>query len=277
MPFDYETQAMISANRANWDARTPIHVASEFYGIGTRDPVDWFAPFEWRDLGNLDGRDLVHLQCHLGVETMAFAHKGARTTGLDFSGRAIEQARRIAHAAGLEIDYVHADVHDAVGVLGPERFDIVYTGKGALCYLPDLPTWATAVLNLLKPGGFLYIAEFHPLLNALGPVPTPDRELLVRHDYLEGRGAIERNGTRTYTDGPALASDTVNYEWMHGLGEIVTTLVRAGFTITSLTETEHIPWQRWPQMTRTDYGWWALPDTEPRIPLLYGLKATKNL
>ncbi|HWO67866.1 MAG TPA: class I SAM-dependent methyltransferase [Umezawaea sp.] len=269
-----DTDEMTAANRANWDARTPVHVASEFYGVDRKDPLDWFAPFEWDDLGDLAGLDVAHLQCHLGVETMGLALKGARTTGLDFSPKAVAEATRIAGDHGLEIDYVCADVHDAVDVLGAERFDVVYTGKGALCYLPDLDRWAAVVAGLLRPGGFLYLAEFHPLLTAFGPAPDGTAELTLRHDYLEGRGALEKDSAHTYTDGPALAGHTTAYEWAHGLGEVVTALVRAGFSVDRLTETELVPWPRWPQMVLTECGWWALPEHAPRIPLLYGLKAT---
>ncbi|MGM1061431.1 class I SAM-dependent methyltransferase [Saccharothrix sp. Mg75] len=277
MTFGAEVDRMVRANRANWDARTPVHAASEFYAIGRRDPQGWFAPFEWDAFGDLAGRELVHLQCHIGIETLAPARRGARVTGLDFSAASVEEARRIAAEEGVGIDYVHADVHDAVAHLGAGRFDVVYTGKGALCYLPDLARWAEVLVGLLKPGGFVHIAEFHPLLNALGPEPGPGEgpELLLRHDYLEGRGATMSDSTHTYTDGPALGSDTVSYEWMHSIGEVVTALVRAGLRIDALIETDTLPWPRWPHMVRTSGGWWALPEDEPRIPLLYGLKASK--
>jgi len=267
--------AEMTANKRNWDARTPIHVRSEFYGVGERDPTSWFAPFEWHDLGCLDGREVVHLQCHLGVETMAFALKGARTCGLDFSSASVLVARRIACWAGMAIEYVHADVYDAVEALGPHRFDIVYTGKGALCYLPDLPAWAQTISRLLKPGGFLYLVEFHPLLNALGPTQKPGvpDDLIIRYDYLGGRGAIERDSTHTYTDGPALAGDTLHYEWAHGVGEVVTAVAQAGLTVESLTETSLMPWRRWPSMVCGDDGWWGMPGSEPRFPVLYALKA----
>jgi SAM-dependent methyltransferase len=172
---------------------------------------------------------------------------------------------------------VHADVYDAADVLGAEHFDIVYTGKGALCYLPDLKGWAQTIAGLLKPGGFLYVVEFHPLLNALGPTHKPGStyDLMIRHDYLGGRGAAERDNSHSYTDGPALAGDTVDYEWSHGLGEVVTALAQTGFAIECLTETRHLPWPRWPLMVPTENVWWEMPQREPRFPLLYGLKAIK--
>ncbi|GBG37409.1 methyltransferase [Mycobacterium montefiorense] len=275
---DESIRAKISANECNWNARVPIHVNSAFYGIGDRHPTTWFAPFEWYDLGELAGKELVHLQCHLGVETLAFALKGAYTTGLDFSSASVREAQRIAHQAGLAIEYVRADVYDAVDVLGTQRFDIVYTGKGALCYLPDLAEWAQTISRLLKPGGFLYLVEFHPLLNALGPTQKPGfpNDLVIRHDYLGGRGAVERDSTHSYTDGPALAGDTVHYEWPHGLGEVVTAITQAGFAIERLTETVLLPWQRWPLMEPAAGGWWAMPESEPRFPLMYGLKAYRE-
>jgi SAM-dependent methyltransferase len=275
--FDEQTRRRIAHNRANWDARTPIHVQSAFYALGKRDPLEWILPFEWDDLGPLDGRDLAHLQCHLGVETMGLAKAGARAVGLDFSPRSVEQARIAARNEALDVEYVHADVYDAVDTLGAERFDIVYTGKGALCYLPDLPRWAGVVAKLLRPGGFVYLVEFHPLLNAFGTIARPGEpeDLMVRNDYLEGRGPVERDSTHTYTDGPALDGDTLHYEWPHGLGEVVTALAQAGFVIDSLTETDVHPIRRWPWMVRTEYGWWRQDGAEPRVPTLYALKATK--
>lgn len=274
--FDAETARMIAANRANWDARAPIHVASAFYGLdGSRPAESWFADYEWDDLGDLRGAELLHLQCHLGTETLAFAAKGARVTGLDFSGESIARARALAEERGLEIDYVRADVHDARAVLRGE-FDIVYTGKGSLCYLPDLDRWAAVVHDLLKPGGSLYVVEFHPLLYSLGVVPIDgSEELTLRADYLAGRGPDERDATRTYTDGPALAGATVSYEWRHGLGEVVTALTGAGLRIDRVREDHRLPWPRWSTMRPGPDGWFALPADAPRIPLFYAVKAVK--
>lgn len=263
------------ANRRNWDARTPIHVASRFYAMGSDDPSFWFAPFEWDDLGELAGRDVVHLQCHLGTETVAFARRGARSvTGLDFSERSVTAARELAARTGDAVEYVCANVYDAVDALGAGRFDVVYTGKGSMCYLPDLPRWARTVAGLLRPGGLVYVVEFHPVLNALGvkPHPAEGADLVLRYGCLGGSPAVERDATYTYTDGPALEHDTVAYEWMHGVGDVANALVGAGLRLTGLRESELLPWPRWPRMVRHD-GWWRLPDADPKIPLFYALAA----
>lgn len=278
--FDAETARMIAANRANWDARAPIHVASAFYGLdGSRPAETWFAPYEWEDLGDLRGRRLLHLQCHLGTETVAFAAKGAEVTGLDFSGESLALARGLAADRGLAIDYVQADVHDARDAVDGE-FDVVYTGKGSLCYLPDLDRWAGVVRDLLKPGGALYVVEFHPLLYALGVVPIGDERgdsqgLMLRADFLSGRGPDEHDAGRTYTDGPELTEATVSYEWRHGVGEVVTALVGAGLRVDRLREDHRLPWPRWPSMSRDADGWFALPADAPRIPLFYAVRAVR--
>ncbi|MEU0424954.1 class I SAM-dependent methyltransferase [Streptomyces canus] len=269
-----EHARLMRANQANWDARTPVHLASRFYGLDQDlDPERWFAAFEWEDLGDLTGRDVLHLQCHLGTETLALARRGARAVGLDFSEASVTAAAGIAARAGVAVEYVQANVYDAVEALGGRRFDVVYTGKGALCYLPDLERWAGVIARLLRPGGLLYVVEFHPLLNSLGPKPAPGEgpELLLRHDYLGGEGPVHRDATRTYTDGPPVEGATESYEWMHGIGEVLGALTGAGLNVRRLRESEELPWPRWPHMKRTPSGWWRLP--EPRIPLLYGLTA----
>ncbi|MEV6597701.1 class I SAM-dependent methyltransferase [Actinoplanes sp. NPDC051346] len=274
--FDEATRARMASIEANWDERTPIHVASRFYDVAGRDPRDWFAEYEWADLGDLAGLDVLHLQCHLGTETVAFALRGARSvTGLDLSGAAVAEARRIAGDRGAEVEYVRGNVYDAAEILGRGRFDVVYTGKGALCYLPDLERWAAVLAELLRPGGRAYIVEFHPALVSLGLVPGDPEEtaLVLRNDLIGGRGPAELDATRTYTDGPALTEATTSYEWAHGLGEVVTALSGAGLRIRSLRESDELPWPRWPHMHRTSRGWWRLPESAPRVPLFYALLA----
>lgn len=154
--FDPATRRRVAENRRNWDARARVHADSPHYSLSERAADTRFHPREWEQLGPLDGRSVLHLQCHNGAETLAFAQKGARTTGLDFSGGSLAAARRGARAAGVSVDFVEADVYDAVTALDGRTFDLVYTGRGSLPYLPDLDEWAHVVARLLEPGGLVH-------------------------------------------------------------------------------------------------------------------------
>ena len=159
----------LAINRANWDSRVPHHERG--YGLERfrEDPtyLSAEASLDRARLGDVAGFDVVHLQCHIGHDTLSLARLGARMTGLDFSLPALEVARQLAADCGAAIDFVHAEVHDAVAALGRERFDLVYTGLGALCWLPDVRRWASIVAALLRPRGRLFIREGHPVLFAL--------------------------------------------------------------------------------------------------------------
>ena len=146
-----DVRTKVEANRRNWEQRTPVHLASRFYDVHNTE-VDRLAPFEWAELGDVAGLRIAHLQCHLGTDTRLLARAGARMTGLDFSEASVAAARELA--GDLDISYVRADVHDAVAALGG-GFDMVYTGKGSLMWLPDLDRWAEVVRDLLVPGGRL--------------------------------------------------------------------------------------------------------------------------
>ncbi|WP_306216428.1 class I SAM-dependent methyltransferase, partial [Actinoplanes sp. RD1] len=272
--MDPSDRTRMDAIERNWDARTPIHAASDFYAAAFRDPDAWFADHEWDDIGDIRGRDVLHLQCHLGTDTAAFARRGARAVGLDLSGAAVAEARR----RFPDIEFVHANVYDAGQALAGRRFDVVYTGRGAMLYLPDLTRWAQIVAGLLKPGGILYTVEFHPLLTALGVIPEegePDT-LTLRYDYLPGRGPEERNWPHTYTDGPPLPGDTRSYEWPHSLGELVTAVAAAGLRVTTLREDPTGPYPRFARMIPAHRpGFFRLPDADPLIPLFFALRAVR--
>src|SRR5450631_3398119 len=141
----------MQANRDVWDAWTKIHLGSAFYDVpsfrsGER-PIR-LADYELDEVGDVTGRTLLHLQCHFGLDTLSWARLGARVTGLDFSAPAIEAACRLAVDIGVE-----ADLYDAVTALEGRTFDVVYTGKGALIWLPDIARWAAVCAALVAPGG----------------------------------------------------------------------------------------------------------------------------
>ena len=161
------------------------------------------APHEAATLGDVSGLDLVHLQCHFGLDTLAWARVGARVTGLDFSAPAVEQAADLARRAGLEdrARFVCANVYDAVEALGHATYDVVYVSLGAVNWLPSIERWAEVVSSLLRPGGRLFVHDVHPLSNAFG-----EHELVVEHGYFEETEPSVDDLGLTYTDGSYVPS-----------------------------------------------------------------------
>lgn len=262
----------LTRNRENWDDRVRVHAVSDFYDLpGFRAGASTLRAFELEELGDVSGRRLLHLQCHMGQDTLSWARRGADVTGLDFSAEAVRTARALAEDVGLadRARFVESDVYEAPAALGGERFDIVYTGLGALVWLPDLPRWARTVCSLLDDGGLLYLAEFHPLTELLG-----DDGRRVERDYFHVQGETY-DLPHTYTDGPPLAK-TVTVEWHHPLGEVVTALARAGLRIEFLHEHATTLFQRYPVLERAETGEYRFPDGHPRVPLMYSIRAAKT-
>lgn len=266
-------EAAFAQNRTSWDQRVPVHVASEFY-----DVEGWLRegrgprPGDADALGDVSGLDLVHLQCHFGLDTLAWARVGARVTGLDFSEPAIEQARELARRAGLEdrATFVWANVYDAVEALGHETFDVVYVSLGALCWLPSVDRWAAVAAALTRPGGRLFLRDVHPLSDALS-----DDELVVEHTYYEEPEPYVDDSGFTYTDGTHSLSIARNYSWNHSLGQIVTAVIGHGFALEALEEHDWTSFARFPWLVRTGDHHYSLPPGRPRVPLSFSLLARR--
>ncbi|MFC9394170.1 class I SAM-dependent methyltransferase [Streptomyces sp. NPDC057027] len=263
------------ANRAKWDERVPIHVASEFYDLDTfRAGKDALRDFELAEVGDVSGRSLLHLQCHIGLDTLSWARHGAsRVVGLDFSEPAVETARSLAADLGLSQEraaFVAADVYDAAEAVPDGSYDIVYTGGGALNWLPDLERWAETAASLVTPGGFLYVAEFHPLTDSLDD-ETGSR---VVHDYFVRDPWVDTH-PGTYADADAVTVHNRSVEWVHPVGEVVTALAKAGLRIEFLHEHDASLFPRYGALQRHEDGYYRFPAGRPRVPLMYSVKASR--
>jgi SAM-dependent methyltransferase len=272
---DYRT-----VNKASWDERVPAHAASPDYQVErfAEDPgfLSQVIRFDLPRLGTISGLRGVHLQCHIGTDTVSLARLGASMTGLDFSAPAVEQGRRLAGRIGADASFVEADVYSAPDVLGRGAFDLVFTGIGALCWLPDIRRWAAVVADLLRPGGRLFLREGHPMLWALDDTRQDDL-LVVRYTYFEREEPLVFDTGGTYVETDAEFRHNVTCEWNHGLGEIVTALLDSGLQITALTEHDSAPWEALPgKMERLDGGEWRLADQPWRLPHTYTLQAVKR-
>lgn len=270
----------LTLNRANWDERAAAHAASKDYRVTAfaDDPahLSSVVSFDRPRLGDIAGLRGVHLQCHIGTDTVSLARLGATMTGVDFSAASLAEARRLATAAGNPVEYVESDVYGAPGQLARHSFDLVYTGIGALCWLPDIRRWAGVVADLLRPGGRLFIREGHPVLWAL-PDPRPDGLLALELPYFEHTEPTVWDEGGTYVDTDAEFVHNTTHSWNHGLGEIVTALIDAGMAVTGLTEHDTVPWDALPgQMRKAANGEWQLADRPERLPHSYTLQAVRT-
>ena len=266
-------------NQKNWDERAAPHAASPGYSVERfrTDPafLSHVVRFDVPRLGDVTGMRGVHLQCHIGTDTLSLHRLGARMTGLDFSASALAQARALASDTGAEIDYVQSDLYGAPDVLEHGAFDLVFTGIGALCWLPDIRRWAGVVATLLAPGGRLFLREGHPVLWAL-PDPRPDRLLSLEFPYFETVEPTVWDEPGTYVDTDHAFVNTRSANWNHGVGEVVTALLDVGLRVTMLVEHDSVPWDALPgQMDRLPNGEYRLSDRPERLPHTYTLQAVK--
>jgi SAM-dependent methyltransferase len=268
-----------AANRALWDELTGIHERSAFYDVEaflggasslTAPELDELGPF-------VAGKRLLHLQCHFGLDTLSWARLGATVTGVDFSGKAIALARRLAAQSALPATFVESDLY-APAALPDERFDIVFTSWGVLCWLPDLERWARLIADHLSPGGLFYIAEFHPFLFALADDCEEPR--LARDSYFHSSAATAwaNDGRGSYADPDARVAAPVEYQWDHPLGEIVSALTTAGLTIEYLHEFRRLEEHQrldWPCLGQRPDGSCALRRLRDEFPLAFSLRARR--
>jgi SAM-dependent methyltransferase len=267
-------------NKANWDERAPAHAASRDYGLDRflADPgfLSHVVRFDVPLLGDLTGLRGVHLQCHIGTDTLSLSRLGARMTGLDFSAVALAHARELARATSAEIEYVEADAYSAADVLGRGGFDLVFTGIGALCWLPDVKRWAQVVSELLRPGGRLFIREGHPVLWAVDET-RDDGLLALEFPYFEREEPSVWDEGGTYVETDVEFTHNLTHEWNHGLGEVVGAVIGAGLEVVGLVEHQSVPWEALPgRMTDIGGGEYQLTDRPWRLPHTYTLQALKR-
>lgn len=269
----------LTLNKTNWDERAPLHAASADYAVQrfVDDPqfLSEVVQFDRPLLGDIQGLRGVHLQCHIGTDTLSLARLGAQMSGVDFSSASLAEARTLAQRCHTPIDYHESDVFLAAEVLPQGSFDLVYTGIGALCWLPSIERWAQTVGALLKPGGRLFIREGHPMLWALNEDHSDS--LRVEYPYFERHEPLVWEDENTYVQTDSALKATVTHEWNHGLGEIISALLAQGLEITGLVEHQSIPWEALPgQMVVDERGEWRLKEAPWRLPLSYTLQAVKR-
>ena len=270
------------SNLASWNDRVDAHAGSPDYALdrllSEPDRISDVVAFDRPRMGDVTGLRLLHLQCHIGTDTVSWGRLGATVTGLDFSGPALDVGRGLAAGMGLDdARFVESTVDDAPTALAGEQFDVVYTGIGALCWLPSVRRWAETVASLLAPGGRLFIREAHPVLWALA-WERDDDLLVLEVPYFEQPEPMRWDEDDTYVavaEGTRF-THTVSYDWNHGTGEILSAVLAAGLTIEHYEEHREVPWRPFAlfEPSPDHVGEWILPAHRRQLaPMTYTLIA----
>jgi SAM-dependent methyltransferase len=253
-------------NREGWNKRTDPHFKHPGYRV-----KEFLAgevklhPLEREEVGDVKGKNLLHLQCHFGMDTLSWARLGAKVTGIDISNKSIERAEELRDRAGLEGRFIRTDLYDLPDVLDDE-FDIVFTSWGVTWWMSDIERWAQIAARYVKKGGFFYMAETHPMLSML----DGDKKIIEPY-FNQGKPEYYSN-EEDYCDKELVVGD--EYGWRWTLGDVVTALIKAGLTIEFLHEFPFSVYDAWPTMVK-DGAWWYFPDGKKDVPLSFSVKAVK--
>jgi SAM-dependent methyltransferase len=263
------------ANRANWDERVDLHLEAESYDLAPlRSGNGKLTPIEEAEIGPVNGLHILHLQCHFGRDTLTLAQRGATVVGVDFSPRAITVARSLAEELSLtdRARFIEADLYDAPKVL-EDVFDLVFVNLGAICWLPDIRRWAEVVAHFIKPGGALYQIEGHPCASVFeNQKGMPDGMPGYDIPYFVGK-ALYFDNPGDYASTKSLRNGA-RYEWIHPLGEIVTSLIKAGLTLRWLHEHDSLAFKRFDVLVKGANGMYRWPDQQ-WLPLSFSLRAER--
>jgi SAM-dependent methyltransferase len=259
----------LKTNLQMWNDLVDAHAHSPFYDLeGFKRGAEVLHSIELGEMGEVRGKSLLHLQCHFGMDTLAWARHGAIATGLDFSDKAIELARSLSRELKIPADFVCASVYDAPAAIR-RQFDIVFSSHGAICWLPDLKRWAEVIAQCLKPGGFFYIVDMHPFVSLFEDVGDSD-EFELKHSYFSSEMIVDPLGPDYAL--PTHISNYEGYEWIHRVSEIQNSLIAAGLTIDFWHDFPVCVWQCLKTAKRGDDGYYRIAG-DP-LPLLFSLKAT---
>jgi len=255
--MDEDPEEIREANRRFWDASTAQKMAVGSYPLASfRAGESTLFEHERRELGDVAGASLLHLQCNNGLETLSLARAGADAVGIDISGESLRYARELAAEVDVDASFVQCTVSDVPAVLD-RTFDVVYTSRGVLVWLPDLDVWADSVARSLAEGGVFYLYDGHPIADIFDDDREPD-------------GSYFDSDPRRY-DGARFGADREHYRTRHTLGDVVTALASAGLDIEFVHEFPFAFWRRWEGMVRDERGRWTLSG-DP-LPLSVSIRA----
>jgi SAM-dependent methyltransferase len=274
------TEDWRALNRANWDERTAVHLGPGGYDLSShRAGSGRLDAIVEAELGPVEGLRVLHLQSHLGDDSIAIAQRGAaEVVGVDFSPPAVAAATALAAECGAwQVRFVESDLYAAPQALpGREAgFDLVFTTWGTIGWLPDIRAWAGVVAHFLKPGGSLYFADAHPAAQVFdGGTEEGEAQPAWFVPYFE-REPILYDDAVDYAEGAARLANSRTVVWMHPLAEILGALRAAGLRLDWLQEHPRLAWRMFPGLVRDADRLWTWPG-RAWLPLALSLRAVRE-
>ena len=258
------------ANMDAWDKKTPVHFASALYNVEeVKKGGSSLNKIEIDALGNVSNKRILHLQCHFGLDSISLTRMGAKVLGVDFSTKAIEKARKLAKELNVSTRFLVANIYDDLDKIIKEKFDIVFCSYGSICWLPDLDKWAKVISKMMAKDAFLYIVDFHPLLNTFDCLLSD-----TKRSYFYSKKPFKREWHGTYADYSS-SIETIEYNWNHSMAEIFGSLKNNGLTIDEFKELPYLPKEWFPNLVKGEDGLYRVNGSENIYPLLFSIKAIK--
>jgi SAM-dependent methyltransferase len=258
-------------NKDTWNKKVAIHTQSKFYNNEAflKGETSLNA-YELDALGDVEGKKLLHLQCHFGQDTLSWSRLGAKCTGIDISDKGIEFAKELNRQLNLDATFIESNVYDVPENV-PGKFDVVFTSYGVIGWLPDLDKWASVIAEKLVKGGTFYMVEFHPIVWMFDYLTTPPT---ITYPYKKGDVIYEEyEGTYSNTDAHITSKE---YGWNHGLSEVINALLKAGLEIVACNDYDESPYDCLAEMKQTKSGMYVSSQFERIYPLIYDIKAVKK-
>ena len=259
----------LEINKKSWNNKVAFHLTSDFYFveefIAGRTSLN--EP-ELALLGDVNGKKILHLQCHFGQDSISLARMGAEVTAVDLSDKAIAEAQKLAAQCGVNVNFIEADVYQLPHIL-EEEFDVVFTSYGVIGWLPDMKKWAQVISKFLKPNGTFVMVEFHPVVWMFD-----DDFTYVKYPYSSKEPIIETY-EGTYADQSALLSQEY-VMWNHSLAEVIQNLINSGFSLNDFQEYDWSPYACFKKTIEFEPGKYRIPELFDKIPLMYSIMAKKK-
>ena len=255
-------------NRHTWNEKVKVHSKSDMYDLEAfKSGKSSLMTYELSALGNVQGKSLLHLQCHFGQDTLSWSRAGAKCVGVDLSDEGIALAKSLNEELHLDAEFVRCNVLETSKYV-KDTFDIVFTSYGVIGWLPDLKPWGNMIAERLKQGGTFYMAEFHPIVWMFDYL---EGKPIMKYGYMQDEAIYEEYEGTYANQGSKITSK--EYGWNHGLSEVINALIEAGLTIDYLNEYDESPYNVLPDLVQTESGMYATKDK--LYPLIFELKATK--